>query len=320
MRRPTRTIRFGTPLLLALALVASACGDDAAESTDTTAAAADEPAATAGFPATVEADNGPVTFEQAPSAIVSLSPSATEMLFAIGAGDQVIAADSFSTFPAAVPVTDLSAFEPNVEAIAGYEPDLVVVSDATAVDALTAIDIPVLQLGAPTTIDGSFAQIELLGAATGRGADAAALVADLQQRIDAVVAGLEPRAEPLTYYHELDDTFYSATSTTFIGAIYGLLGLENIADPADDGSAFGYPQLSVEYIVDADPDLIFLADTKCCGQNAETVAARPGWDALTAVANGSIVELDDDIASRWGPRIVDLLETVAAAVDALPAG
>ncbi len=119
-----------------------------------------------------------------------------------------------------------------------------------------------------------------------------------------------------TFYHELDPTFYSVTSSTFIGEIYGLLGLVDIADAADpDG--YGYPQLSAEYIIEQDPDFIFLADTKCCGQNAETVAARPGWDRLTAVEEGRIVELDDDVASRWGPRIVDLLATVAEAVKQL---
>ncbi|RMH67259.1 MAG: ABC transporter substrate-binding protein, partial [Actinomyces sp.] len=127
----------------------------------------------------------------------------------------------------------------------------------------------------------------------------------------------------ITYYHELDDTLYTVTSGTFVGEIYALFGLENVADPADaDGSAFGYPQLSAEYLVDADPDLIFLADTKCCGQSAATVAARPGWDTLTAVREGHVVELDDDIASRWGPRVVDFARAVAAALDtlAVPAG
>lgn len=323
------TIRSTTPLFVALALALTACGDDSAtESSDTTPAEAGgsetpaEPAGDGAFPVTVEAANGAVTIDAAPTAIVSISPTATEMLFAIGAGDQVTAVDSFSNHPAEAPITDLSAFEPNVEAIAGYEPDLVVLSDdmGGVVAALQAIDIPVIQLAAATTIDDSYAQMEQLGAATGHLADAAAAVADLRTRIDEIVASVEPPAEPLTYYHELDNTFYSVTSSTFIGEVYAMLGLENIADAADDGSAGGYPQLSVEYIVDADPDLIFLADTKCCGQTAATVAARPGWDSLQAVTNGAVVELDDDIASRWGPRIADLLETVATAVNQIPVG
>ena len=94
--------------------------------------------------------------------------------------------------------------------------------------------------------------------------------------------------------------------------MYGLFGLANVADPADaDGSAWGYPQLSDEYLVDADPDVIFLADTLCCAQSAETVAARPGWDQLTAVQTGRVVELSDDIASRWGPRLVDFIAAIS---------
>ena len=124
---------------------------------------------------------------------------------------------------------------------------------------------------------------------------------------------MTPRPEALTYYHELDPTFFTVTSATFIGQVYTLLGLDNIADPAD-ADGYGYPQLSAEYIVEQDPDLIFLADTKCCGQTPETVAARPGWSELTAVTTGAIVPLDDDVASRWGPRVVDFLRTVATKV------
>ena len=119
----------------------------------------------------------------------------------------------------------------------------------------------------------------------------------------------------MTYYYELDDTYYSVTSDTFIGAVLGELGMKNIADAAK-GASSGYPQLSAEYIVQANPDLILLADTKCCGQDAEKVAKRPGWQDLTAVQDGGVVELDDDVASRWGPRIADLLQQVGDAVQA----
>ena len=128
----------------------------------------------------------------------------------------------------------------------------------------------------------------------------------------------KPRSQRLigeTYY-ELDQTFFSVTSVTFIGHLFARLGMVNIADPADpDG--FGFPQLSPEFIIEQDPDVVFLADTKCCGQTAATVAERPGWDQLRAVQRGSVVELDDDIASRWGPRIVNLMRAAADAVLAL---
>ena len=120
---------------------------------------------------------------------------------------------------------------------------------------------------------------------------------------------------PLTYFHELDTALYTVTSDTFIGQIYGLLGLESIADEAAGAAdAGGYPQLSEEFIVDADPDVIFLADAQCCDQSPATVAARPGWENLTAVTSGNVVVVDEDVASRWGPRTVDFLREVAEAL------
>jgi iron complex transport system substrate-binding protein len=134
----------------------------------------------------------------------------------------------------------------------------------------------------------------------------------MASEIDELSGSVEDRAERLTYYHELDGSLFTVTSATFIGEIYGLAGLENIADAAEGADTL-YPQLSAEYIIESDPDLIFLADTQCCGESAETVAARPGWDQITAVTSGAVFALDDDIASRWGPRVVDLLETIVAA-------
>jgi iron complex transport system substrate-binding protein len=269
---------------------------------------------------TVDAANGPVEIPARPERIVSISPTATEILFAIDAGEQVVAVDDFSTFPAEAPVTDLSGFEPNVEAIASYAPDLVVLSfdPGGIVDGLEALAIPTLLQPAAAELADAYGQIEQLGLATGHPDEAAELVASMEEDIAALAEELPAFDEPVTYYHELDDTYYTATSETFIGQIYALFGLENIADEAK-GAASGYPQLSAEYILEADPDLIFLADTKCCGQSAATVAKRPGWDGLAAVRTGSIVELDDDVASRWGPRIVDLLRDVAEAIRELEA-
>jgi iron complex transport system substrate-binding protein len=251
----------------------------------------------------------------APQAIVSLSPTATEMLFAIGAGDQVVAVDDFSNYPPEAPTTDLSALEPNVEAVATYEPDLVVISNdpSDVVKSLDRLGIPVLLQPAAATLDDTYSQIEELGTATGHVDEATALVASMRSEIDAIVSSAPEFMTPPTYYHELDDLYFTVTSETFIGQVYSLLGLRNIADEAK-GSASGYPQLSAEYIVEADPDLIFLADTKCCNQSAETVGRRPGWDQLSAIKTGAVVELDDDIASRWGPRVVDLLRIVTTAL------
>jgi iron complex transport system substrate-binding protein len=135
----------------------------------------------------------------------------------------------------------------------------------------------------------------------------------MKRRVGAIIASVPKRATPLTYYHELSPDYYSATSSTFIGQVYGLLGLENIADAAD-GAGSGYPQLNAEYIIASSPDFVFLADTVCCQADAASVAARPGWANINAVKNGGVVLLNDDIASRWGPRIVNYLATVAQRV------
>ena len=313
-------------LALALAVLAfGACADTALPETTIPATTTDAatPATTGAtdFPVTIGAGNGPVSIPDRPEAIISLSATVTEMLFAIGAGDQVVAVDEFSDFPAEAPTTELSGFTPNVEAIADYGPDLVVVSfdPEGLVSSLESLGIPVILHDAAKTLDDTYTQIEQLGAATGRIAEAAAVVADMQSTIDEMVAALPTTARGLTYYHELDDTLVSATSATFIGQMYSLLGLVNIADGSDpDG--FGYPQLSPEVVVGADPHFIFLADTVCCGQSEATVAARPGWEGLGAVTEGRVVELDDAVASRWGPRVVEFLETVAGAVAGAPVG
>jgi iron complex transport system substrate-binding protein len=311
--------KFVLPALLAsVSLGLYACGSD-----DGGGSAAEAPSPTtslATFPVTVEGASGKaVTITSKPERIVSLSPTATEMVYAIGAGDQVEAVDDQSNFPPQAPRTKLSGFQPNVEAIAGYRPDLVLLSDneQDVVAGLDRLSIPTLLLPAAQMLDDTYGQIELLGKATGHPAEATATVTKMKADIDAIVAGIPKRATPLTYYHELDNTLFSVTSHTFTGEIYSLVGLKNIADKADkEGS--GYPQLSAEYLVKADPDLIFLADTKCCGQSAQTLAKRSGFANLTAVKHGAVIPLDDDIAQRWGPRVVDFLRTVAAAVAKAP--
>ena len=255
-----------------------------------------------------------------PARIVSISTVATEMLFAIGAGGQVVAVDSLSNYPAEAPVTDLSGFEPNVEAILDFEPDLVVLSydPGDVVAGLTAAGVDSLLQGASMNIADTYVQILALGEITAHAGEAAALVDAMQAKMSDLAASVVERDEPLSYYHELDETLYTVTSATFIGEVYAMAGLVNAADPADaDGSSWGYPQLSAEYLLDADPDIIFLADTKCCAQTAATIADRPGWETLTAVSTGRIVELDDDVASRWGPRIVDFLRAIVDAVNSV---
>jgi iron complex transport system substrate-binding protein len=328
MKRPIRTVATLAGFVALVAACSSGPGESQTpasqpESSTAEVAAAAAATDTADPTAPTGSDDSPGKLKVA-TRIVSLSPTATETLFAIGAGPLVVAVDSNSNYPAEAPVTDLSGFEPNVEAIAKYEPDLVVVSDdmGNVVAGLTALDITVLQMPAAADLDETFAQIEQLGAATGFIAQSAELVKNMQVDIDAAIASApKSSGAPMTYYHELDPTFYSVTSTTFVGQIYAAFGMVNIADatsvPDTDG---GYPQLSPEYIVAQNPLMIFLADVKCCQVTVESVGARPGWDQLSAVTGKAVIALDDDIASRWGPRVVEQYQTIAKALNSVTVG
>jgi iron complex transport system substrate-binding protein len=283
---------------------------------------AGQPAASASSSGSYPVTVGAVTLNQRPQRIVSLAPTTTEMLFAIDAGPQVVAVDDQSNYPPNAPKTNLSGFKPNAEAVAAKNPDLVVLSDDIdkIVDQLTKLKIPVLQVPAAQRLDDTYTEIGQLGKLTGHPTEAAALTERMRADIDKTVKGVPRRAKPLSYYYELDPTFYTVTSKTFIGSVFGLFGMTNVADPADaDGSKGGYPQLSQEALLKADPDMIFLADSKCCKQSPASVKARKGWSGITAVKTGQIVALDDDIASRWGPRVVDLVRSVADAVAKVPA-
>jgi iron complex transport system substrate-binding protein len=286
-------------------LTGAGCG----ENSSFPAAAAPD-LSTFGYPVTV----GKLTLERRPERIVSLVPSATEMLFAIDAGRQVIAVDEDSNFPTNAPKTGLSGLEPDVTAIAGLHPDLVVIADdigpATAL--LGRLKIPVLLTPPAATLDDTYRQIGQLGTLTGHAPEADALRRQMAGQISQVAEGVLPRGRPLTYYYELDPTLYTVTSRTFVGSIFKMLGLTSVADRAGP-RAGSYPQVSPQAVIKSNPDMIFLADSACCMQSASTVAARPGWNAISAVRSGRIYALDDDIASTWGPRTVDLVRTVAAA-------
>lgn len=307
---------FSTAAVAAILFSAASCGDESDNDADpsATTAASTEATAAASSTAVTDADD-------APQAIISLAPTQTEILFAIGAGEQVIAVDQMSNYPAEALAKphDLSGFEPNVEAIAALDPDLVVIGDdfKGIAEQLTQLGIDTWASPAPTTILEAYDQIEQIGAVTGHIAEAAELVANMQADIAAAVAGFVPAgSEPLSYYHELDPTLYTVTGNTFVGQVYALFGLVNVADAAEPGN--DYPQLNAEFLIAADPDLIFLADANWSGESPATVAARPGWDQVAAVKNGTVIVIDDDIASRWGPRLVDFVEAVAAALATVP--
>lgn len=297
------------PITLALAasLTLAGCGDG-----DTSSSKDPKPTvSSADYPVTIDAVNGEVTLDQQPERIVSLSPSATEILFAIGAGDQVVAADEYSTYPADAPTTDLSAYDPNVEAIAGYEPDLVVIASDTngIVGALAKLDIPTIVNPAPATIDEGYDGVAALGLATGHVDETARAVADMRAAVDKALAA--PPQEGLRVYHELDEKLYAASSYSFIGSVYDELGATNVSDAADKQKS-GYPQLTEEAVIAADPELIVITDQ--VSYTAGDVASRPGWENVSAVKNGNIVTVDADVSSRWGPRLPQLIESIADAM------
>jgi cobalamin transport system substrate-binding protein len=247
-----------------------------------------------------------------PHRIVSLSPTVTEDLFAIGAGKQVVAVDNQSNYPKRAPHTTLSGFTPNVEAIAKYHPDLVIISynPGNFASQLRRLGIKVKDEAAATNLEDAYREILGLGGLTGHTRGANAVAHSMRSQLAAIVQSVPKARRHLRLYHELDPTYFSATSTTFIGSIYNLFGFRDIADAAG-GTGDGYPQLSAEYVIAQNPQIIVLADTKCCQQSYASVAARPGWGTISAVQHHRVVSADDDVASRWGPRIVQFARSVA---------
>jgi len=274
-------------------------------------------AAATKYPLTVKFGGYTTKIAKKPTKIISLSPSATEIFYAIGAGSQILAVDNLSNYPANAPVSEISAFEPNVEAILAKKPDLVLLSiDSTKApqirNALVKLGIPVLMEKAPATLQDVYAENTLLARVTDRQAGAVKLNASMAKSIKDVLAKAK-KSSKIRIFHELDDTYYSATSNTFIGKVYKSFGVVNIADAASGADSSGYPQLSAEYLLKSDPQVIFLADAQY-GVTAESVSKRAGWSQISAVKNQKIVELPADIPSRWGPRLVDFYELIGASL------
>ena len=249
-----------------------------------------------------------------PKRIISLSPSATEIRYAIGSGKQVIAVDDLSNYPSEAPMTKLSAFNPNVEALLNYKPDLIILNaDATKAlevkAALEKLKIKVFLESAPKTLREAYLEITALGRATGKISGAQSVVSDMKKKIStAIKAGRT--SKKISFFHELDNTLYTATSDTFIGKVYKDFNLINIADPAATADSAGYPQLQSEYVIKANPKIVFLADAQY-GESLATLTQRPGWSGIAAVKNKNVVALPEDIPSRWGPRLVDFYQFIA---------
>jgi iron complex transport system substrate-binding protein len=260
-----------------------------------------------------------------PHCIVSLSPTATETLYAIGAGAQVQAVDTDSNYPAkGLPTKRINALNPSVEAVLGIckattshpstKPDLVVISyDANSIkEKLTNLGVKVVDQNAATSVAAALSQIRQLGALTGHQSTANALALSMDKAIKADIASVPAHpSKKITVYYEIGtNPYYSLTSQTFVGSLMKSLGLVNIADADATTADAGYPQLSAEYIVSANPKLIFLADSV----KPATVAKRSGFAKVSAVTNHHVVELNADVASRWGPRLVDLMNQLTIVV------
>jgi iron complex transport system substrate-binding protein len=312
--------RVGFALLLAALIAVAACGggDGDGKKADFNDDPTAIPVSTiASFPLTIQRSDGKaLTITKPPSRVVSLSPGATEIMYAVGAQAGLVAVDNQADYPDAAKnfATKVDAFEPNVETIAGLTPDLVIVATDSngLVGKLDALNIPVLYEDIDTsikTIDDVFGQIRIIGQVMGRTDQAVEMINPLAARVQVIrdeLNGTNQSNNP-KIYHELDSTYYTASSSGFIGDLYKVLRVNNIAG---DGRGAPYPQLTQEAIIGANPDVIILADEEF-GVSVDSVKARPGWGAIDAVKNNQIYGVDPDIISRPGPRIVDALEQLA---------
>lgn len=247
--------------------------------------------------------------------IISLAPSNTEILFAIGAGDQVVGRDALSDYPEeAKAATDIgSTFDAlNTELIVSLNPDLVVAAEINTpeqVKQLEDLGLTVYYLKNPLTLEEMYGNLEIVAQLTGHEQEAASLIESLKARVAAVDEKIAPISSRFSVFYELDATDpakpYTAGKGTFITQLIERAGGHNIAADLD-----GYPQMSLEQVVAADPAFIILGDARY-GISPESIAQRPGWENLSAVKNGKVLAFNDDLVSRPGPRLVDALEELA---------
>ncbi len=272
------------------------------------------------FPLTVTDSLGrEVTIPSKPARLISLAPSVTEILFAVGAGDQVVGVTSFCNYPAEATTREVvGGFDPNtisVEKIVSLKPDLVFVEDIIhqpIIDALDKLHIPVVAVAA-RTVAGVYDNITFVGQVTGHPAEAAQVVTSMQDRINAVatrLANLPTSDRPTVFWEMWDEPLMTTGPNTFTSQIIELAGGVNIfADVTQD-----YPQVSLEEVVSRNPAVIMSADTHGDKLSVEQVAQRPGWANIDAVKNNRIYLLNGDIVSRAGPRLADAVEAAARAL------
>ena len=259
------------------------------------------------FPVTIEDSDGvAVTLDAAPQRIISYSPGATEIVFAVGAGDRVIAVDEFSYYPPETADLEKLAFSnPSPEPALALAPDLVIMAtqQREQVAQFRSLGMTVLFIDSGNSLDEVFGTIEQFGRITGNREQAADLVASMRTRIDAVTAVIAGVEEGPRTFFELTADLYTVGPETFVGNVLTLAKARNIAT----GATSPFPQLTAEAAIAADPEVVLLADG-AWGESLETVCARPGWDATSACINERVHPVDGDLTSRPGPRVVDGLE------------
>ena len=310
------------PLVAALTALLLACGDGRYDSAEGNTAQTSTPASGVGtatgsaaaFPKTFTDSSGAqVTVTGPPRRIVSLSPGATEILFAIGAGERVVGSDQFSNYPEAAQRTaKLDYSSPNPERTLALNPDLVVMAtrQREQVKQFRDLKLPVIFLEEASSVQGVLDQIVVFGQLTGQTAQAEALVGEMRRRIDAATSRVAAVTAGPRVFYELSPDLYTVAPDTFIGSMLSLLKAQNIAR----GATTRFPQLSSEAVISADPEVIVLADAGSAGQSIETLAARPGWSNVAAIKNRRVYAINPDIANRPGPRIVEAIEELARAL------
>lgn len=306
---------------LLLTLLLGACGSAPADATELPAPQIDTLQSTAtpepAEPLTFEDGLGrTITLEGPAQRIISLAPSNTEMLFALGAGDQVVGRDSASDYPEeALALEDIgdTFVGLNTELILSLEPDLILAAEISPPEYIIELEnlgLTVYWLANPVVLEDLYTNLEIVGQLTGREEEAQTLITDLQTRVEAVESALESTSETPTVFYELDSSDPAAPWTagfgSFIDQLIARAGGENAAGQLDTA----YGQLSIENLLERDPDIILLGDA-AYGVSPESLAERPGWGALSAVQNGQVYPFDDNLASRPGPRLIDALEQLA---------
>ncbi len=246
--------------------------------------------------------------------IVSVSPTHTETLFALGLGEFVVGVDPDSDFPDAAVALQQSNLAPDsadLGPLLALDPDIVIIGDDPTglAQRLSAEGVASFSGPPAESLEDVYEQILGIANVVGRPDLGEDLVDGMRQSIEATIASLPDTSERV-YFHEIDPSLFTITPGTFLDSVYGEMGLVSFM-PADPS---GFAQASNDRVLSADPAVVMLADVECCAVNADTVALRPGWSTLSAVRNGAVVELSDHMVQRWGPRVVELVEAVAAGV------